>query len=385
VTRSDPSASTLALVLLVLTPAYRARADGSLEYGYSDYNEAGNRMSIQTQTVAVNQDLGVDTHFGLTLTNDAIAGASPTGARAPTGSGQVPLESIADHRKEWEGSLARQFDAINVAVGLSESREHDYASEGGSLNTLTNFNQKNTTLLLGVDAHDDRVESFLSPERNYVQKHSFSGIVGLTQDIDPLTSVTLNASWGRETGYLADQYKIVEKSEELVPGSDFDLGYHENLPDTHDFGVLFASVNRAFPKTNGALEVSYRYYADSYGVTANTVDAKWLQKIGQRFTLTPDLRLHEQGAASFYYYNLDDTDILPLHVPNPNGPTYTSDYRLSSLYSASGRLELEWRFGDRVRLEVSYEHYLMRGTDGTTPESAYPSANITSASARYSW
>jgi hypothetical protein len=383
--RSDPSVCTIALVLLSITPGTRARAEDSIEYWYSDYSEAGDRMKIQTQTVAVNQELGFDSQFGLGVTNDAISGASPTGARAPTGSDQVPLASVADHRKEWEGNLARQFDAINVAVGLSESREHDYVSDGWSLNTLTNFNKMNTILLVGMSAHDDSVESFLSPERNYVQKHVFNGIAGLTQDLDPLTSVTLNLSWGRETGYLADQYKIVEKTEELAPGSYFNLGYHENLPDTHDFGVLFASVNRAFPKTNGGLEVSYRYYADTYGVTANTVDAKWLQKIGRRFTLAPDLRLHEQGAASFYYYNLDDTNILPLHVPNPNGPTYTSDYRLSSLYSVSGGLELECSIGDGVRLEISYDHYLMRGTDGVTPESSYPSANILSASAKFSW
>jgi Protein of unknown function (DUF3570) len=374
-----------ALVLRIVYPATVARADDSIEFRYSDYNEAGNRMGVQTQTVAVNQGLGSDLQFGLTLTNDAISGASPTGGRAPAGSDQVPLAAFADHRKEWEARLARQFNAMNIAVGVSESREDDYVSDGWSLNTLTDFNKKNTTLLVGVDAHDDSVESFLSPERLYVQKHVFTGIIGLTQLLDPLTSVTLNVTWGRETGYLADQYKIVEKTEELAPGSYFNLGYHENLPDTHDSGVLFASVNRAFPKANGALEASYRYYADTYGVTASTVEVKWLQKFGRRLTVSPDVRVHEQGAADFYYYNLNDTDIVPLHVPALSGPTYTSDYRLSSLYSVSGGLDMGWSLGNHVQLNVSYDHYLMRGMDGVTPESAYPSANIVSASARFSW
>jgi hypothetical protein len=120
-------------------------------------------------------------------------------------------------------------------------------------------------------------------------------------------------------------------------------------------------------------------------VTASTVEVKWLQKFGRRLTVSPDARVHEQGAADFYYYNLNDTDIVPLHVPAPSGPTYTSDYRLSSLYSVSGGLGLGWSLGDHVQLNVSYDHYLMRGMDGVTPESAYPSANIVSASARFSW
>ena len=40
------------------------------------------------------------------------------------------------------------YDA-NVALGFGNSRESDYVSNGYSINTLTDFNQKNTTLLLG--------------------------------------------------------------------------------------------------------------------------------------------------------------------------------------------------------------------------------------------
>jgi hypothetical protein len=382
---AEASAVPLALLILLASPRPAARAEDFLAYKVVDYSENGDRINVRTQVLDASQDLGVDTQFGVTLTNDAIAGASPTGLRAPAGSGQVPLAHLSDHRKEWEADLARQIRAVNIAVGASESREHDYVSRGGSLNTLTDLNEKNTTVLAGVGAHDDDVKAYVSPLEHYLPKHAFNAILGVTQLLDPFTSVTLNATWGRETGYLDDQYKLVQKSLELAPGDFLPLAYLENLPGTHDFAAVFASVNRAFPAVRGALQASYRYYRDTYGVAANTMEASWLQKIGGRFTLAPNLRYHEQDAARFYYYNLDQTGIMPTAVPNPSGPHYSSDYRLSSLDSVTCGLKLTCTVSDRLQADAAVDHYVMRGRDGVTPGSAYPTANIISLGARITW
>jgi hypothetical protein len=373
------------LALLVLLGRPAARAEDFLDYKYLDYAETGGRIGVRTQVLDAGQDLGIDTHLGLVLTNDAIAGASPTGLPAPAGSGQVPLAQLSDHRKEWEGDLARQMGPLNVAVSASESREHDYVSRGWSLNSLADFNRQNTTLLAGVGGHDDDVESFYSFARPYLPRHAFSAVLGVKQLLDPLTSVTLNVTWGRETGYLDDQYKLVLKTLQLVPGSFFPTAFHENLPGSHGFAAVFASVDRAFPGARAALEASYRFYGDTYGVAASTAEVSWQQKLGGRFTLAPDLRLHEQGAARFYYYNLDATAITPTQAPSPGGPNYSSDYRLSSLWTATCGLKLTCKVSDRIRADLAYDRYAMHGRDGVTPASAYPAANILSAGARFSW
>ena len=36
-------------------------------------------------------------------------------------------------------------------------------------------------------------------------------IQGVTQLLDPRTSITLNATWGRQRGYLSDPYKLVSR------------------------------------------------------------------------------------------------------------------------------------------------------------------------------
>ena len=146
---------------------------------------------------------------------DAVAGATPTGRPAPDGSDQVVLTEIHTRRKAWSGDYSEKVRNFSVDAGFAESRESDYVSLGWSLNALADFNEKNTTLRAGVAGTDDRVEVFFEPA--YLPKHTHDGIIGLTQILDPLTVVTLNLSYGRSTGYLAEPHKFVEKAHRDPP------------------------------------------------------------------------------------------------------------------------------------------------------------------------
>ena len=355
-----------------------------MSYKYEDYSEADGRVGVHTQSALVEKDFGPDTQFKLSAVNDAIAGATPTGEPA-RGTDQVPLSQLHEHRKAWEGDLSRQFARVGITIGVGDSREHDYISRGWSLNTLTDFNQKNTTLLVGVAGHDDDVEVFSLRGHPYLKKWSNDQIIGVTQLLDPLTSVTFNVSWGRETGFLNDQYKLVQKTTELIPGVSLPLDRPENRPNERDKTTALASIERSFPAVHGALEGSYRLYSDTYGTVAHTVQLKWFQHLGEKLILSPDLRLYEQSAARFYHYDLDATNIVPTLVPNPQGPLYSSDYRLSSLVTTTYGLKAVWTPVSWLELSVSYDRYTMRGRDGATPQSAYPRANNSTAGIKISW
>jgi hypothetical protein len=382
---SGPGALALSLLLVFGLPRPSARAEDFLDYRYEDYSETGGRVNVRTQGVSGNEDLGLDTKLSFTILDDAIAGATPTGAPAPTGSTQVPLSTLTDHRKAWEIDLARQWGPVAVTAGVSESREHDYISKGWSLNTRTDLNQKNTEVLLGVAGHNDSVETFFDPQRLYLDKQAVSVIAGIQQLLDPRTQVTLDVTWGRETGFLSDQYKLVVKTIEILPGVTLPEYFAENRPGERNMGTLYLALNHAYPALKGALEASYRLYGDTFGVVSNTAELRWIQKWGPRATLAPEFRLTRQDAANFYFYNLDSTDIIPSRIPDSAGAAYSSDYRLSSFYAATVGVRATWALADHVRLEAACERYGMRGTDGVTPQSAYPVANIVSAGARFSW
>jgi len=382
-----PSSTRARAVLLAATLAALApratRAENSVAYKYSDYRESGGRVAVETQTALIEQDVGTDFHARITGTLDAIVGATPTGEPAPAGSDQVRLTKLTDRRKAWNADLSRQFARVNLSLGFGNSRESDYVSNGWSLNAVTDFNQKNTTLLTGVAGTDDDVQVFFQTAR--VKKRSNDVIVGVTQLLDPRTAVTLNATWGRTTGFISDPYKLVEKNIEVIPAIFLRQTFGENRPAERDKWIGLAALNRAFPTLHGALDTSYRYYRDTFGTAAHTVETAWFQKLGEKFILRPGIRFYQQGAADFYYYRLDGTSIVPTRARSTAGPFYSSDYRLSAFRSYNTGLKLIWNPTESLQFDAALERYDMRGRDGITPQSAYARATILTLGARFGW
>ena len=381
--RTPTASALLAAALAFSLPRQPARAEDSVDYKYENYREEDGRITVVTESGSANQDVGAFGHLSLTGTVDAVAGATPTGRPAPDGSDQVVLTEIHTRRKAWSGDYSEQIHNLSIDAGFAESRESDYVSRGWSLNTLTDFNEKNTTLRAGVAGTDDRVEVFY--ETAYLPKHTNDAILGLTQVLDPLTFVTLNVSLGRSTGYLAEPHKFVEKGIDILPGLVLEESFAENSPNERNRESVYASINRAFPKLKGAVEGSYRLYADSFGIVAHTLQVDWQQHVGPQVILEPMVRLYQQSAARFYYYNLDDTPIVPVRIPNGTGPYYSSDFRLSAEDSTSFGLKATWKASERIHLDASYERYALSGRDGVTPQSAYPTANITTVGIRFIW
>lgn len=384
---SPPSRAVfLAAVLGWLAPR-AARAENSLAYKYEGYDESGGRISVQTRGAYLEQDLGTEMHLKLEGIIDAIAGATPSGAPAPAGSDQVATSDLHyERRKAWDASLSRQFARVNVAVGGANSRESDYVSNGWSINTLTDFNEKNTTLLAGLAGTDDKIKVYYSSIVPRQRKHTNDLILGLTQLLDPLTAVSVNLTWGRASGDLSDPYKLVEKSVQILPGLFLPFDYGENRPAYREKWIGLVSLNRAFPEARGAVEASYRYYHDTFGTGAHTLDLAWFQHLGEKVILRPSFRFYDQSAARFFIYNLSSSPIAPISgAPRPQGPFYSSDYRLSALRTYTYGLKAIWQVSSSVELDVAREQYDMRGRDGITPQSAYPRARIITAGVKYSW
>src|SRR5471032_2284216 len=88
----DVSLSLIARHSLVLSalalsmPRPSARAEDSIAYLYENYREEDGRITVVTQSSAVNQDVAASGHIQLTGTIDAVSGATPTGRPAQPGS-----------------------------------------------------------------------------------------------------------------------------------------------------------------------------------------------------------------------------------------------------------------------------------------------------------
>jgi hypothetical protein len=382
-----PSRALVVACLLGVLAPRGGRAENAVAYKYESYQESAGRIAVQTRSALLDQDLGTEMHLKLLGVIDAITGATPNGMPAPAGSDQVPLSDLhPERRKAWNADLSRQFQRVNVDFGFGNSRESDYVSNGWSVNTVTDFNQKNTTLIAGFAGTDDKIKVLYSSRAPRARKHTNDVLLGVNQLLDPHTSVGLSLTWGRASGFLSDPYRLVEKDQEIFPGVVLPFTPTENRPAYREKWTALVSVNHAFGDTGGAIDASYRYYHDTFSVDAHTVDVAWLQKLGSKFILRPSFRFYDQTAAYFYHYNLNQTAITPLAgPPRPQGPFYSSDYRLTSMQTFTYGLKLVWNVRDNLQFDIAREQYDMRGTDHVTPQSAYARAKIITLGAKFSW
>lgn len=366
------------VVLLGVIHPREANAEDSISYKYQDYQESGGRIGVKVQSAFLEKSLGSRTTLKLSGVIDTIAGATPNGQPPATRGGEVPLSFLQEKRKAWAAELARVFSAGNVTLGVAASRESDYVSRGGSLSGSVDFNQKNTSLSVGVGITEDDVKVFYRTP--WEDKQSLDLMVGVVQLLGPTTQVTVNATYSRAKGYLSDPYKLVQKNVEVIPGIVLPRTFGENRPNQRERWIFYSGVNRAFWEGRGALDASYRYFSDDFGIRAHTLLLEWYQKWGSQLTIRPHVRYSVQSAADFYHVTLTGTSITPTRIPTGTGDYYSADYRLSALHSLSYGMKGVWDPREDLQVDLAIERYEMRGRDGgETSPSAYPRALILTA------
>jgi hypothetical protein len=192
-------AFVVCLLLWVSLPK-TARTETSLTVKAQSWQEDKQRIRVDSQYALVDADLTTSTHLKLMGLIDTIAGATPTGEKPTNPGDPVPLANMEDRRKAWSLDCAHQFSRINVTLGYANSRESDYVSNGWSLNTVTDFNDKNTGLLLGYGHTDDTINE---EKLGWTVKRPKTGndfLIGLNQLLDPGTSISANFSFGTSRG-----------------------------------------------------------------------------------------------------------------------------------------------------------------------------------------
>ena len=285
------------------------------------------------------------------------AAPAETAAPAPTPAntnGKVPLADFEEERLAGNIELIKQFEQHTVSGLFSYSTESDYDSMGIAFTDGIDFNQKNTTLLLGAAyTHDKITPANGAPNGT---KDTTDLIIGLSQVLDPRTLLTLNFTLGQTEGLLSDPYKVVELNGELV---------WEKRPDSKDKQIGYISLAHFFPSANGSLEGGYRYYTDGFGIDAHTMKLSWFQRIGTHWIVRPQVRYYDQSEADFYAVRFTGAPEY-----------YSSDYRVSALTSWGGGLKLIWMPTTRFQLDAEFMRYQQSGKDGVTSQDAYPGANV---------
>jgi hypothetical protein len=374
---------------LLTHPLTRARGENQADYRFESYREDGGRMSVDTQSVLFDTQVKPWLTLKGQAVYDAISGATPSGAPPPaevaaiaqlpvTGplSTSVPTQFMHDRR--WAGSLdaAFSFGPHHLTPQFSYSTEHDYISYGGALNYSLDLNQKNTTLNLGW-SHD--ADSILANSATYIyqdqHKDTDDFLIGVNQLLSPRTVLTANFTYRNARGYLNDPYRGVmfDAYPQFDPNNPSLFG--ESRPARRQSYIGYVSLTQFITPLRGSAEGAYRFYHDTFGIDAHTVELAWHQKIGRRILLSPEFRYYRQSAASFYGTHFAGDPSDPTN-PTPIPAYYSADYRLSRLETFTYGATASARISDRFSIDVSYHRYEMHGLDDVTSASAYPKANV---------
>lgn len=364
---------------------------------YQEDAQAGlEGVRIESWYVKGSVEITEDTSFRFQMLQDAISGASPTGA-TDTATGLPAFVPVTDMRQGILGALSRKIDDHLVALEVSRSIEDDYLSYNFALSDVWDLNQKNTTLTFGLSYTDDAVGD---PEgSNQLLKKNYEVFSSISQIIDKNTIVSAGLTLGLNRGYLNDPRKVIERTEhdtvtETVPIYDdsdppVQIGentvtrpiswlatYPENRPDSRLRGVLQLNGTHYFEAARGALDLTYRLADDDFGVFSNMIQCEWRQSIGPDWLVTPYVRYYRQSAADFFHPTLDG---IPFDPNNQDGtpPNYSSDYRLSELSAFSVGMRVRYQINERLGAFAAYERYAMSPESGVrAPTITYPSADV---------
>jgi len=393
------TAVTAITATLLGSGAAHATDWGKIDSSLLLYSESG-RVQAAEGVFDLSRTLSERRSVGLRLTLDALTGASPNGATpsshvqtftGPSGTasytaqaGETPLDNtFSDKRAALDGSLRESLDRITfLTVGGHVSFEHDYSSFGVNGGIERDFFTRNTTLgvstaythdvVMPIGGAPDPLTSLPPPTpsgdgEGEVEgegagagpgqgKDIFDVVAGVTQTLGRNTIARADYSVSLASGYLNDPYKIlsvVAAPGSASPGDPVDYVY-EKRPDTRRKQALFGELRRYI--AGSALDVSYRYFWDDWGIKSKTVDGFVRIPVHTNHALEPHVRWYRQTAADFYEPYLVSGEIFPSYA--------SADSRLAAFDAMTYGLQYMLPVNDGGRLSLGVEYYRQTGKRG---------------------
>jgi hypothetical protein len=179
-----------------------------------------------------------------------------------------------------------------LSVGVSRSNEPDYDVSGASFDVTQEVFGGMTTVAMGFSRSVDKVGKKGAPEFNDYAKH-WQYRFGLTQILTPRWLASANFEAVSDDGYLGSPYRSARVFGAAVP---------ERNPRTRTSRAVKVRAIGDLGERN-AVRGEYRYFWDTWGVKAHTLEAGYSRYFGDPWLADAFVRLNAQKAALFYSDN----------------------------------------------------------------------------------
>jgi hypothetical protein len=347
----QPARLVLAVSITVATRDSVSAADepwrlstDTLVYGDSD------NVVVVSPQVAVRRALDDDGGNASTrVVVDVVSAASVDVVSQAT-------KRFSEVRREVDLDLAKSIGSWLPSVSYRYSREPDYRSTGLGAGLQHRFAGSDATASVNYDVSLDTVGYVGTAEGTFSEplvSHAVN--FSLTQVIGPKALVRGVYTLSVQDGYLEKPYRFVpvfDRAGIAAAASDgvtIDLSNFdryrlperiaEEVPDTR-VGHAFALRGlRYVDAISGSIRADVQLFADSWGITAETIEPGLTWSASQAILMAIYLRGYVQQAARFWRreYVVDDPDTVPRWR--------TLDRDLSDYFAATLGGRLEWQRG----------------------------------------
>lgn len=267
--------------------------------------------------------------FGVELGIDVYSSASSDKIDPTT----ISSASSKDVRISPSLNYLKENAKNNTALGggVSFSQEFDYTSIGANVLFAKATKDKNRefsakasvfldtwSVILPVELRNIETD-FKYKQGDNAPRNSYNLALGLSQVVNQRLQVSILTDIGYQTGLLGTAYQWV------YFGDNGNNAYSEKLPDNR-FKLPVGLRANYFLGDKFILRSFYRFYTDSWNLTAHTAELEIPYKITPFVSVAPFYRFYSQSGVDYFKPYKE-------HLLSDNSEFYTSDYDLSKFTS----------------------------------------------------
>ena len=358
-TRIQARLATLAVLLLGCAQA-GVLPDDRADVLWHRYSGGG--ITIQGPSILVRKKFG--DHFSAAYNHyeDMISGAS------------IDVVTQASPYKERRKQDSLSVDVLHgkttYSAGYIGSKENDYKSKTAFASVSQDMFGDLTTVSFGYTRGWDKVGERGTTRNDALERRNWQ--VGLSQILTRNMLLGLNFEASESEGFLNNPYRQYRYISNSARGYDYDK---ENYPHTRTGNAGSGQLKYYLP-WHAALAGNYRFYRDTWGISAHTAEIGYTQPVFRSWTLDTHLRMYRQNQADFY------SDLFPFQAAQnflardrelaafksrTLGVGATWEYHIARLsWLQKGTINLRW---DRMHINYAdYRDLRVRGvTPGTEP------------------
>jgi hypothetical protein len=327
-------------VVLAIVVAGTAHADDSFVAKTQVYTDS-DHTTVVSPLVALSRDAWSGGTLNAGYVADVVSSASIDVVTNAT-------KKMTDFRSEISAGLTQKLRATTLSGSYIYSVENDYESHNVELGLSQDLFEKNTTLGLGYTL------AFNSVGRSGDQLfHRHLDVNGLsaswTQVLGRSTIGQLSYSFSYNDGFQSSPYRF-------VPVARLEGGIAYKVPETDPtirmrHAAVIGLNQHLF--TDSAIQADYRFYIDSWGVAAHTIQLRYFVT-WKDVTLRIRERFYYQGSADFFRPHYDTVQQF-----------MTTDRELSTFLSNILGFKISWRLpwvhhalAVELKTDVFYFKYL---------------------------